>query len=203
MTRLAEKTSAAARLWKCKRSTPPQRRASFKDIQTDSDVLCATASEHDWPLVESRGRWTSALCQSHRQRPAGSRHVTCTRRWCLCRLLHLATLLRGREGEGQRERERQTVMFCFRQRQNAVQRFDQRSIWTSHQQQSWWVKCKRGQNFFSNSCGWKLPPEKAVLYRLVKIKKYIKFLGAAWCSFCFHCQPLRASANKTENAVQC
>lgn len=33
--------------WKCKRSTPPQRRASFKDIQADSDVLCATASEHD------------------------------------------------------------------------------------------------------------------------------------------------------------
>ena len=106
MTRLAEKTSAAARLWKCKRSTPPQCRASFKDIQTDSDVMCAIASEHDWPLVESRGRRTSALCQSHRQRPAGSRHVTCTRRWCLCRLLHLARLLRGREGGRGWERER-------------------------------------------------------------------------------------------------
>lgn len=45
----------------------------------DANVLHLSAGEHDSPLVENTGRRTSALCQSHQQRPAGIRHVTCTR----------------------------------------------------------------------------------------------------------------------------
>lgn len=67
---------------------------------------CLSASEHDSPLVESRGRRTSVLFQSHQQRPAGIRHVTCTRHSHLCRLLHPARFLRKDERVRGTERDR-------------------------------------------------------------------------------------------------
>lgn len=71
--------------------------AAVKNPKPDTDLLSLSVSEHDWPLADSRGRRTSALCQSHQQRPAGIRHVTCTRHWCLYRLLHLARFLREKK----------------------------------------------------------------------------------------------------------
>lgn len=71
--------------------------AAVKNQNSDTDLLSLRESEHDWPLADSRGRRTSALCQSHQQRPAGIRHVTCTRHWCLYRLLHLARFLRKKK----------------------------------------------------------------------------------------------------------
>lgn len=68
-----------------------------KNSDADSDVLSLSVNEHDWPLADSRGRRTSALCQSHQQRPAGIRHVTCTQHWCLYRLLLLARFLRKKK----------------------------------------------------------------------------------------------------------
>lgn len=82
-----------------------------------SECLCkadGAQTECDRPLVGSRGRRTAALCQSRQQRPAGSHHVTGTRRWCPCRRRHLAKFLGNKELGSQQETNIDIhVMFCF------------------------------------------------------------------------------------------
>lgn len=64
-----------------------------------------------WPLVENTGGRTSALCQSHQQTPAGSRHVTCTRRLCRCRQLRPARFLIVGAGGEKEEKIKQIIVF--------------------------------------------------------------------------------------------
>lgn len=82
-----------------------------------TECLCkadGVQTECDRPLVGSRGRRTTALCQSRQQRPAGSHHVSGTRRWCPCRRLHLAKFLGNKELGSQQETNIYIhVMFCF------------------------------------------------------------------------------------------
>lgn len=99
-----------------------------KQLQ-DGCLVLACCVQH-WPLVENTGRRTSALCQSHQQTPAGSRHVTCTRHWCPCRRLRLARFLGGEEEEGEMEKVSVSLSFTFcsilRQHQNIKWSYDDR-----------------------------------------------------------------------------